>query len=109
LNLKTLIVLAAASWLPFVAPAFAQNPDAMHRHHERHHPHAAYNLRVDRSEQTRYSSGDVYVHEGRTSAPDVPVPAFAWRPEVEQEGVGADLVGPGSGADNPTGAHDVSR
>ncbi len=37
------------------------------------------------------------------------VPAFAWRPEAEQEGVGADLVGPGFGADNPTGAHDVSR
>ena len=107
--MKTIIVFAAASLLPLAAPAFAQAPDASHTMHRHHHPNSAYHLRVDRGEQPRYGSGDVYVHEGRVSAPDVPVPAFAWRPEAQQEGVGADLVGPGFGADNPTGAHDVSR
>ena len=103
--MKTLIVAAAASLLPFAAPALAQTPDAylsVHRHHHHH-------VRVDRSESSRYGSGDVYVREGRASAPDVPVPAFAWRPAAEQEGVGADLVGPGSSAENPTGQYDVSR
>ena len=104
--MKTFVIVAAASLLPFAAPAFAQTPDAMHRHH---HPHRAYHLRVDRSEPSGYDSGDVYVRKDRAAAPYVYVPAFAWRPEAEQEGVGADLVGPGFGADNPTGAHDVSR
>ena len=107
--MKTIVAVAAASLLSIAAPAIAQTLDAPRSVHRHHHPHAAYHVRVDRSDSSRYGSGDVYVREGRASAPDVPVPAFAWRPESQQEGVGADLIGPGSGADNPTGAHDVSR
>jgi hypothetical protein len=110
--LKTLITAAAAALLAFAAPAFAQTRDpsgAMHRHHERHRLHGGYRIAAHRSDRSRYGSGDVYVNEGRAAAPVIPTPGFAWRPQAEQEGVGADLIGPGSGADNPTGQHDVSR
>lgn len=106
--LKTLIVVAAAA-LAVSASAFAQTADTsrgLHRHHARRHPYG-YHIAVDHGAQ--YGSGDVYVREGRPSTPVVPIPGFAWRPAAEQEGVGADLVGPGSSSENPTGQYDVSR
>jgi hypothetical protein len=99
--MNTLIVATAASLLALAAPAAAQSWDGAHRHHPRHHVYGGY-----RSAPSNYGSGDVYVREGRASAPDA-VPGFAWRPGSQEEGVGADLVGPGM--DSPTDQHDVSR
>ena len=60
--------------------------------------------------------GGVYMNEGRAAAPDYDedgpdygAPSHAWRPRSQTPGVGADLVGPGSSMDKPTGGHDVSR
>ena len=101
--MKTLIAVAAASLLALAAPALAQTTNA-NRHH---HLHGRY--RVSARTHPEYGSGDVYVRESRPTEPVVTVPAFAWRPQAEQEGVGADLIGPGSSMDNPTDQHDVSR
>ncbi len=106
--MRAIVVFAATSLLALATPAFAQNP-AAHRHFERSHPHARYRVSVAHRSRPRYGSGDVYVTEGRASAPEVALPAFGWRPEVEEEGVGADLIGPGSVGETPTGQHDVSR
>ena len=122
--MKTIVFATAASWLALTVPVFAQSYHAYptHRHYVRHSLYGGFHTRAEhharrygggdvyvRRDESRYGSGDVYVREGRAAAPIVPVPGFAWRPEAEQEGVGADLVGPGSSGENPTGQYDVSR
>jgi hypothetical protein len=98
--MKTLFVIAAAASLAAAASAQAQTAP-----HAKRHPHVSRHYRIDPYAGT----SDVYVREGRAAAYDAPVPAFAWSPRTQEEGVGAELVGPGSVGDSPTGEHDVSR
>ena len=99
--LKALIAAAAASLLALPAPAGTQSVHGRvttYRHHRGHvHPSESH------------GASDVYVRESRPRAPTYAVPDFAWRSRSQEEGVGANLVGPGSVGNSPTGERDVSR